>query len=385
LKAGVNYLPYNLNVPEIALRRDFQLFQTNKIDFIAIDPRWVDVEPTKGSYSTTILSRMKNIIQIAAEYGISVAVWWMTNTRGTGGTVPSWVSPRKFRTVIMDSTTRQAWLNMLDYVANYLSGLPIHSWIPIDEPYFDSTCLDVDKITGKNLLYDSWVDAKASLKQHLPNAMFCGARFGCDAFTTLFDREQRFYDLFDFIVTNYYYPSYNGGNCNRTRCNDEWTAIKAKGKLLFIGGMGDSSANDTTQANNYKGQLDDFKLRGVDGCACWFWKSTDEFGGFNICKNTNGEPRPAFYTLASYNVPIEPQPQTITLNVVAGTGGTVSPSGSQTLTIGQNYSFKATARRRYRFYRWQLNGNSVGTRNPISLKAAAEMNEKTLKASFRKR
>jgi len=43
------------------------------------------------------------------------------------------------------------------------------------------------------------------------------------------------------------------------------------------------------------------KLRGVDGVGCWFWKPTGEFGGFNICRNTAGDPRSAFYTLAGYN------------------------------------------------------------------------------------
>jgi len=76
-------------------------------------------------------------------------------------------------------------------------------------------------------------------------------------------------------------------------------------------------------------------------------------------------------------------PTTVTLNVVAGANGTVSPSGSQTLTIGQTYQFTATPNANYLLDYWDLNGVNQGSTNPLSLLATAGMNGQTLTAHFK--
>jgi hypothetical protein len=73
---------------------------------------------------------------------------------------------------------------------------------------------------------------------------------------------------------------------------------------------------------------------------------------------------------------------TISLNVVAGTGGTVNPSGTQTLNIGQTYQFSATANSGYELDRWNINGQSMGSSNPLMLTATGAMNGQTLTALF---
>ena len=77
-----------------------------------------------------------------------------------------------------------------------------------------------------------------------------------------------------------------------------------------------------------------------------------------------------------------PTPTTISLNVVAGADGSVTPSGLQTLTIGQTYSFGATSDSDYAFDHWDLSGTDVGTANPLSFVAALSMNGETLTAMF---
>src|SRR3989304_2681208 len=116
--------------------------------------------------------------------------------------------------------------------------------------------------------------------------------------------------------------------------------------------------------------------------AAFFWN----LGG--VWENTMSiiKPGPAYTKKPQYNAikgflqqvpqpPPPPPPETISLNVTAGTGGTVSPSGSRTLTIGQAYSFKATANRRYRFSRWS--GVNTSTRNPLPLVATQNMDGKS--------
>jgi hypothetical protein len=75
-------------------------------------------------------------------------------------------------------------------------------------------------------------------------------------------------------------------------------------------------------------------------------------------------------------------PSTISLSVVAGTGGTVSPSGIQTLTIGQIYQFSANPNSGYGFDHWDLNGQNKGSSNPLTLTATATMEGQTLTALF---
>jgi hypothetical protein len=73
---------------------------------------------------------------------------------------------------------------------------------------------------------------------------------------------------------------------------------------------------------------------------------------------------------------------TIALTIAAGSGGSVSPSGVQTLTVGQTYQFSATPDSGYQLDHWDLGGSNIGSTNPISITATSDMNGKTLTAIF---
>jgi hypothetical protein len=72
----------------------------------------------------------------------------------------------------------------------------------------------------------------------------------------------------------------------------------------------------------------------------------------------------------------------ITLTVAAGAHGTVKPSGTETFTVGQSYSFKATSSTGYQFSHWELNNSDLGSSNPLDLTVTAAMNGQTLTAIF---
>lgn len=78
----------------------------------------------------------------------------------------------------------------------------------------------------------------------------------------------------------------------------------------------------------------------------------------------------------------QPQPTTITLNVIAGTGGSVSPSGQLTLTIGQSYTFTEYPNSNYTFNKWDLSGTNKGSTQTLTLTPDETMNGKTLTAYF---
>jgi hypothetical protein len=65
---------------------------------------------------------------------------------------------------------------------------------------------------------------------------------------------------------------------------------------------------------------------------------------------------------------------TIMLTVVAGAGGSVSPSGPQTLVVGQTYQFTAIEEySKYKLDHWDLNGVSLGSTNPLPLLATVDL------------
>jgi hypothetical protein len=74
--------------------------------------------------------------------------------------------------------------------------------------------------------------------------------------------------------------------------------------------------------------------------------------------------------------------QTVTLYVVAGSGGSVDPSGPQTLVVGQTYQFTATPDVDYLLDYWDLAGENKGATNPLPLIATQSIDQQTLTANF---
>lgn len=76
-------------------------------------------------------------------------------------------------------------------------------------------------------------------------------------------------------------------------------------------------------------------------------------------------------------------PGTIMLNVVAGANGSVSPSGTQALGVGQIYNFTATpVNASFKFDHWQIDETNYTSNNPLSLIITFDLNNRTLEAFF---
>jgi hypothetical protein len=73
---------------------------------------------------------------------------------------------------------------------------------------------------------------------------------------------------------------------------------------------------------------------------------------------------------------------TISLTVIAGANGSVTPSGTFTYTVGDVYSFAAIPHSDYVLDHWDLAGINKGSSNPLSLTITIDMNGKTLTALF---
>lgn len=301
---GVNYLSsgYAYTMSESVLHRDFQLFEENNVNLIYVNPNWIHIETSIGSYSSPYLTRIRRACEIAGQYGIEVGIAFMTNCRYPSNlTIPRWVenySPykRSFETVLRNLTVRQAWLNMLEHVASYLGDLTnIHSWLPIDEPYFGASWAVDPAYVSVDDFINLWYDAKNAIRSYSVKPF--AIRFSSDGFEDHFHRDPRLYDLNDYICLNWY-RIYQSASVFRSQC----TEIHSKGKEVYVGGCGDNSEDDATQANYIRDAFDFFVENGVDGALAWFWESNGEYTNYwNLVKNSNGEPRQAFYVLAGYN------------------------------------------------------------------------------------
>jgi hypothetical protein len=302
LKAGVNYIEgYTYNTPENEIRKHMQLFKDNDITLIYIDIRWDILETAQGVYSLNYLSRIKKVIDIANEYEIRVGVAWMTNCRSTGGTIPNWVSPRNYKTVVTTSDVRKAWITTHTYVSEYLSTCTnIDSWIPLDEPGTGGCVSDVPIET----LLQLWTDLKNAIGRRF------AIRFASNDLDTpqsqgydyrFWNYMPQIYQLCDFMCINWYrnYPA----DLESLVAN-----AHANGKTVELGGCGNNPSSESSQASMYQQDWDWFVELKIEATMAWFWSSTSDLSNtWNLCKNSEGTPKQAFYTLTSYNTPSSTQ------------------------------------------------------------------------------
>lgn len=295
MRYGVNYLsthwhydPYYLSDEE--LDRDFQLFKEKGLEYITLMAVWKYLEPSLGVYNDAGLSDLKRVCDFAAKYGLNVIVDFHTMMHEDSFTMPTWLSPRKFETVFTNGTVRAAWLSFLDYCATFLNDIGnIHSWHMMNEPAIGEWACDV---TVDEFL-ELWNQMRNIFKSRSEKPV--SIRFGANTFDKHFNRDPRIYDVCDYVALNWYEEL-----CSRERLV-EIVAEISKHKTVVISEFGYETDDDTIQADFYSQYLQLFKDIGLKDCIAMFWRADYESPnppppgkGFNLAKNLNGEPRPAF-------------------------------------------------------------------------------------------
>lgn len=282
------------------LSRDFTLFQSGKITLICLNVHWSYLEPTMGNYRSSYLDDVIRVCNIADQYGISVIVDFHTLMHSDSYTVPSWVSPRSFNTVMQDPTVKEAWLNMLSFSAEYLTGVSnIHSWHMMNEPYIGEWAVqcNVDEF------FQLWTEMKSAIRQYSPLPV--SIRFGADSVMGCFNNDHRIYDLLDYITVNWY-ESYTPVSDFKSLVNN----IKVYGKDVMIGEYGYSANKDQKQYDKLVTYVALFKELGIKWTLAWMWRSDSSVinnpgtlgTGFVLCKNSYGEPRKAFFAITAGNI-----------------------------------------------------------------------------------
>jgi hypothetical protein len=317
---GVNYLQgYSYGMTNAVLNNEMQVFKAHKVVLIFVGPRWDKIETSMGVYDDVYLGRVKHVVDVAATYGVQVSITIFTNTVKGSSTIPSWVSPQNYQTVITNATVQNAWVKMLGHVAS-LFGNTVHSYIPLDEPIFDSS--HIDSSISKSQCIAVWQAAKNAIREYSSRPF--AIRFDSSYFD-VFKTDSNFWTVNDFACINWYQDWTDNHNPPSGHSESTFTAqaadVKAKGKLLIVGGCGYASTTDSVHVQQIGYALDFFRQNNVDYAMAWYWSSTSwlDSPGWNLCADSSGNPRPAFDTLTQYNTGVPPENPAVTLP----TGGSI--------------------------------------------------------------
>jgi uncharacterized repeat protein (TIGR02543 family) len=307
MRFGLNYFsthnhyePYYLSDEE--LDRDFALFRDQGLKYVTFCAIWKYLEPELGVYNETAIDDLVRVCDFASEYGLKVCIDFHTMMDNGSWTMPEWLFPRKFEVVFLNETARQAWLNFLDHCAMRLNGSgSIWSWNMMNEPARRDWACDV----SIEEFLDLWAEMRAVFKAYSDRPV--SVRFAAQVFEdpNHFNCDPRIYDAFDYLALNWY----------EDHCSSESLAhIVSDGRQhgcnVVLSEFGSNATDDVDQASDYKRYLAFFRCLGLNDCIAWMWRADYHLGGpdlpgvgYNLAKNVEGTPRPAFRLLTDSLLP----------------------------------------------------------------------------------
>ena len=302
MKYGVNYYStHNHYEPKYltdeVLDRDFSLFSRQDIRYVTLALIWKYLEPSLGEYNDAALNDVIRVCSFASKYHLKVIINFYTNMQEDTFTMPEWLSPRKFEQVFREAIVREAWLNFLDHCAERLnSSESIWSWHMMNEPARRAWACDVS-IEDFLLL---WTEMRTIFKSYSDRPV--SIRFAAQVLNdpNHFNRDPRIYELLDYVALNWYED-----HCSR----EKLATLVKEGKQytrIMISEFGFRTDDDQLQTAKYSEYISLFRNIGVKDCVAWMWRADYDSPnpepagtGFNLAKNVQGEPRPAFYLLKS--------------------------------------------------------------------------------------
>lgn len=299
---GVNYLSaYNHYEPQYLsdeiLDRDFGLFKSQGLEYVTLVALWEYLEPQLGEYNDTAINELIRVCDFASRNDLRVIIDFHTMMTNNSWTMPVWLSPRKFETIFTDATgtARQAWLNFLNYCASRLnSSESIWSWHMMNEPARKSWACDVSIEDFLQL----WTDMKAVFKSYSPRPV--SIRFTPQVFDDPdhFNRDPRVYGVCDYIALNWYEVY-----CSRELFSDIVEDASSHTEVI-VSEFGTNVTDDYDQADLYRQYVDLFHSLDIRDCVAWMWRADYDGSeveppgvGYNLAKDFDGTPRPAFYLL----------------------------------------------------------------------------------------
>jgi len=115
--------------------------------------------------------------------------------------------------------------------------------------------------------------------------------------------DPRINEICDYISFNWY-EEY----CSRELLADIVSEISEYSSVI-ISEFGLETDEDVPQTKTYLDAIDIFRNLDIRHCIAWYWRADYNLGaqpppgtGFNLAKNVDGDPRPAFYIVVSARV-----------------------------------------------------------------------------------
>jgi hypothetical protein len=293
-KYGLNYLSTNWHyeakyLSEDTITRDFDLFRHEGISNITLAIVWSSIESQRGTYNDGFLKDIINVCKIAQTRNISVTIDFHTLMHNNSFTIPNWLTPNKFETVITDPAARQSWLNFINHCVSQLKNVTnITSWEMMNEPAIADWAAQV-KITDFTQL---WRDMRSIIRNSSNKPI--SIRFGGDALIADFHYDPSIAEICDFISINYYEDSTGLNLLNNM-------VQHYSGKKIVISEFGTGTNNDAVQAYKMKEMVKVFQDLKITEWSAYMWRADQSYGvpdkpgeGYNLALNENGDPRLAF-------------------------------------------------------------------------------------------
>jgi len=330
-RVGVNYLSLyymysNTYTANDTLRRDFNNFQQDGIDTISLCLPWYRLEgDTRGSYDGVyadktpygrrVLDNIKRIVQIAKEYDIKVifTIHTLWGPDDSPWCTPDYViDPISNKNiglaVVRSEEMKQAFVDMFNYTVQYLVDTPgIYAFALLNEPwYWGRTASEHDFITSNGKTQkENFIEIIQEMSNMVDQYYGCKKtiRFICSLFQRDWNWDQRIFDALDFISFNAY-PSPALGNSYLDLIRNNVEGCIQRNKQVWITEFGYATSDDLEQQQVYRYAVSFFKTLPIEGYIAWFWRGDSSISnpgslgsGYNLCKNIEGEPRPAYYDL----------------------------------------------------------------------------------------
>jgi len=316
------------------LRRDFSMFKENGINTISLSLYWYRIEGdsvrdyygnTSDIYGTVFFQNINNVISIANDYDLQVLITFH-NLWNESWNVPGYVidpvTGRNIELAIFrDLYFQEMYIKaVLNAIHNIKTNSNIWAWAILNEPWYwphelkdpynhidqkemaiqlinnlttKIKNIDTRPITIRFLSFRGWETNDGNFNWK-------------NIFLDDWKNDNNLFESLDFISFNTYYPSsisLIANWINTNTANVEYITDQL-GKSVYITEFG-YYGRDSIQSNVYESSKNHFLDLDINGYIAWMWNSGTELGGgvgqpgigFNLCKNNNGDPRTAFYTL----------------------------------------------------------------------------------------
>jgi hypothetical protein len=304
-----------------------------------------------SSNSNTAISKIKALIPIANDQGISVNVdihtWYTTWDNSFRDTASNAVN------------NRITYVNYVKTVVSAFSGFNVNTFMVLNEPQARTA-----STTENNFILSVISFAQSVTTRPVSVRFMCGYSPSTGHYSASIDQAS------DFLCRNSYWdprnPTATKYGTTEAKIKGAITTAHSQNKQLWITEFGLPNTNLTEQQSYVKSFVAYAKTNAIDQIYCWVSQPDSSGESYNIFNGYT--PNQAFYELTSkVSTTPPPVPSTFTVNIGTMLGGTTDPTGTQTILATSSLTVVATPDIIHTFVKWTMNGIDAETNPSITI------------------